>query len=202
MSARRVWPRRLGAGVVALVATLVAGFAFLDPQPATALAAVTPRDGATLHGAPAEVRLSFTGPLRRTRAHGTVAGADGAKVTRGEPRLDGNQVILTVRVAEPGGYLVAYHVVAADGTELSGQSRFRVVATNGRQPAASLPPRSDATGGHAHGSDDPLSLALALLDAFLIVVVAALILRRPRLRVAKSPCRRPLRWRPPAGRSR
>ncbi|WP_412543682.1 copper resistance protein CopC [Longispora sp. K20-0274] len=174
--ARRPWWRRLGAGAVVAMALLTGVVALLDPAP-TALSGPVPADGAGLAVPPAEVALEFTGPPEPREYHLTVATARGVPVTAGAVRVAGDRVVVPVAIADPGTYLVGYHVVLADGTEATGVSRFSV----GEDRAAPAPAVA-APAGHAHTTKDPLSLVLVSADVVMLVALATLLFRRPRAR--------------------
>lgn len=169
----------LGSLAVAVVAVLVVVLAARVDAAPTRLAATVPADGATLATAPGEVRLTFTGLADPSVYHVDVATTDGVHVTDGAARLTGQTLVVPVRIAHPGTYLVGYHLVLGSGRELSGTSRFVVTSTgNGPAPPAT-DPAPDPTGGHDHGVD-PLSLAVIVADGLLIAFLLAVMLRRPR----------------------
>ncbi|WP_426502253.1 copper resistance CopC family protein [Dactylosporangium sp. McL0621] len=173
--------RMLGGFVVAAVAITVATLALLDPP--ARFTGTDPADGTVLGAPPSRVAAVFTGGFEPREMHLTVAPAGGGpSVTTGPVRRDGSAITVAVSITATGEYLVGYHVLLADGRELSGITRFTVSGT-GPAPAAGGPPaEAEGDGGHVHGGDDPLSLGLLALDLVLLVVVAIVLLRRPRRR--------------------
>ncbi|MFF5229279.1 copper resistance protein CopC [Dactylosporangium sp. NPDC000521] len=164
------------AWLVGAVAAAVLAFALLaEPAPAR-LSTMDPADGATVTTAPTAVTATFTGELAAYDYHLAVATEGGVPVTTGPVRLDGGT--LTVPVALTGGtYLVAYHVRLAGGAELSAVTRFGVGVT--AAPVGGGDPGADvAAAGHQHVSDDPMNMALLVVDAVLLVALAYAVLRR------------------------
>ena len=176
--------RWFGYLVAAVVCGVVALAAVTD-QPTTRVAGVTPADGSTVAGPPAEVAVIFDGVVRAREFHLSVAPAgQGRSVAAGPAKLEERRLVLPVSVTTAGAYLAAYHVLLTDGRELTGVIRFTVAAGGPPVPAAADAPPTGA-GGHQHGADDPLSLGLLVLDLLLVVVVAVVLLRRPRIRAGR-----------------
>lgn len=153
----------LGAGIVAVVAGGVAVLSLVaDPAPAR----LAPADGATLITPPAEVALTFPRPVAAREAHLTVAAPDGTSVGIGQPVWLDRSLVLPVR-ADTGSYLVAYHVVLADGRVVAGVGGFSV----GQE--------SMTAGAHAH-QGDPVNLTLTGVAAMSIVALLILLFSRRR----------------------
>ncbi|MET7423033.1 copper resistance CopC family protein [Dactylosporangium sp. NPDC005555] len=173
-SALRSALRSKGAWPVGAVAAAILAFALLaEPAPAR-LSAMDPADGATVQAAPTAVTATFSGELATYDYHLSVAHEGGVTVTTGAVRRDGATLTVPVELTGTGTYLVAYHVRLADGVELSAVTRFGVGV-----PAAPVAgdPAAAAAAGHQHLSDDPMNLALLVLDAVLLVALAYALLR-------------------------
>jgi methionine-rich copper-binding protein CopC len=167
--------RSKGVWLVGSVVAAVLGFALLaEPAPAR-LSTMDPADGTTVGTAPSAVTVTFTGELASYDCHLTVAREGGVTVTAGAVRRDGNTLTVPVELTGDGTYLVAYHVRLADGVELSAVTRFGVGV-----PAAPIngDPAAVAAPGHQHASDDPMNIALLVLDAVLLLALAYAMLRR------------------------
>ncbi|SCL34386.1 hypothetical protein GA0070616_4956 [Micromonospora nigra] len=177
----------MSALVLAVGVSVVVLAAVVDPTPVR-LTATSPADGAVLSAPPTEYALRFSGAVAPREVHVSVGPADGGPATMaGEPRRDGDRIVVPLTVSAPGGYLVAYHLLLLDGTEISGIDRFTVAPPGGATtsgvdapaPPSDDAPPSDAAGGHAHAATDPFSLVLLGLNLVLIVVAIAILLRRP-----------------------
>jgi methionine-rich copper-binding protein CopC len=156
-----------------LVAVLVALAG--DPTPARPVA-VTPADGSTLDTPPTEVSVVFSEGRGPRAVHLAVTDPTGAEIATASPGLTGRSAVVAVNLTAAGPYRLGYHAVLADGRETAGVSWFTVVAGS---PAAAAPPSVPTSdGGHGHAGTDPLSVGLLILDALLVVAVAALLLRR------------------------
>ncbi|MDI1461475.1 copper resistance protein CopC [Catellatospora sp. KI3] len=175
---RRLWTR-LGTVLMVLVVGGTAVLSLLTDTEPPALSTVSPADGAVVGSAPTEVELTFAGTFEPREVHVTVADAAGRTVGD-RPEVDGDVVGVPVVLGADGGYLVAYHIVLADGQVLAGQTGFRYT----RGAVASAPPRTapPAASGHSHGGDDPLSIGLTFLAAVLVAVMVMMMVRRPRPR--------------------
>ncbi|MEW2428640.1 copper resistance CopC family protein [Micromonospora sp. NPDC047644] len=171
--------------LIAAVVCAVVALAALTDQPSARVAAVTPADGATVAGPPAEVVVTFEGTVRAREFHLAVAPAGQSRsIAAGPAKLEEQRLVLPVRVQTAGAYLAAYHVLLTDGRQLSGTTRF-TVAAGGPPVSVAADAPSVGPGGHQHGADDPLSVGLLVLDLLLVVVVAVVLLRRPRVRAER-----------------
>lgn len=93
----------------------------------TALRSSAPRDGATLAATPAVVRATFEGVLGRL--DGAEATKDGEPVAGGPARVDpanAGRVLVPLRDAGAGRYVVAISVRAGDGHPLTSEIEFTV----------------------------------------------------------------------------
>jgi methionine-rich copper-binding protein CopC len=128
---------------------------------------VTPADGSVLTEPPEEV--SVTVPAEGVRsAHLSVASSAGVDVTAGPAGMRDGALVVPVRIVESGSYLVAFHLVRADGRVEAGVTRFGV----GIEPAGH-------SMAHAHSSD-PLNLILTVIAAALVLASLYLLISRPR----------------------
>ncbi|MBV1849287.1 copper resistance protein CopC [Catellatospora sp. NEAU-YM18] len=175
---RRLWTR---IGTV-LMAAVIVGTAvlslFVDTEP-PGLSRIRPADGAVVGTAPTEVELTFAGDFEPREAHVTVADASGRTVGD-RVRVDGDVVGVPVTITADGAYLVAYHIVLADGQILAGQGGFRY--TRGAADSAPADAPQPEASAHSHGSDDPLNIALTFLAAALVAFMVMLMVQRPRPR--------------------
>jgi len=132
---------------------------------------VTPADGSMLAEPPAEVSVAL--PAEGVReAHLAVASSDGVAVTAGPAVMRNGAVVVPVRIVSNGTYLVAFHLVRADGRVDAGVTRFGVGVE-----------RAGHSMGHAH-SGDPLNLVLTAVAAVLVLACVYILLspasrRRP-----------------------
>jgi methionine-rich copper-binding protein CopC len=177
---RSPW-RKAGAILVAAVAIAVGALVILVETKPADLTGVSPADGTTVAAAPAQVSVDFTANPNPQQFHVTAAAPDGASVASGPARVDGNRIVLPVRIARHGTYQVAYHVVTGDGQELTGQSRFTVTRDGAGGSAAEAPPPPNPLDHSAHGVD-PSSLVLLAIDVGLTATLAVFMLRRRRAR--------------------
>jgi len=126
-TAARPRPRRVAAACgLAAVALLLAwggagAHAFLKRT--------DPREGATVNGPPAQIRVWFDGPIEPVYSTIRVENRDRKRVDRGDARVsDSDPSLLEVGLAPvpPGRYRVVYSVVARDGHRKDGDFAFRV----------------------------------------------------------------------------
>ena len=175
--------RRAGGWIVASVALSVMLFAWAAEPPELRLAAGYPGDGAVLAAAPVAVRVEFEGLLNPAETHLSLSRrTGGALLSKVPAELDGQALTVPVEPGGPGDYVLAYHVRLVDGRQLTGVSRFSVTGGGpvSDSPAVAGPPA--APDAHAHGSDDPFSRGLLVLDLILIIGAVAVLLRPARLR--------------------
>ncbi|MEV4625778.1 copper resistance CopC family protein [Micromonospora sp. NPDC049523] len=175
----RRWRARLGTALAVFAALAIVVPAVVG-GPEIELTEVSPGDGATVPGPPAEVALVFSGPVDSREFHLTVADRTGRAVTSGDERLDGQRIVVPLTLVPAGAYRVAYHVVLPDGREVTGMSEFSVAAGSPERWVAP-PPDPATSGAHAHGGGaDPLSIVLTCVALLLIGALLNLLLRRPR----------------------
>ncbi|WOJ88089.1 copper homeostasis periplasmic binding protein CopC [Methylocapsa polymorpha] len=108
-------------GLACILATTAAfAHAFLDTA--------SPGVGATVSGAPSEVRLSFSQNIVLAFSGVQISAAGGGPVPAGKATLAGPNV-LSVRLGhalKPGAYVVNWHVVSVDTHPTSGTYHFTV----------------------------------------------------------------------------
>lgn len=178
----RAWERLVGWLILAVIVSVATLAIVAEPVPLRVLSSY-PADRAVLDQPPASATVSLDGMLRPAEYHLSVRPATGgALVSTAPARLDGQSLMVPVRIVATGSYLAAYHVRLEDGRELSGITRFSVA---GNGPAAAPPPPAAAPPtAHVHGlAGDPLTVVLLLVDVVLVavlVVVMAWQRRRPR----------------------
>ena len=191
------------AGLIAAAAALFVGAAalvvlVLGRPPGAALSAASPAAGARMTVAPSAVSLTFTEPL--VRAHLAVSGTGG-----GPAVMTDRTVRMPVTLPAAGRYLVAYHVVTVDGSELAGSVPFTVGTGRGEAADAALPELPapelpDVPGGHHHGELGALTVVVIAVNVAAGLVVAFLmVLRRRHSRPvhrqpADAPCQRHAMW--------
>jgi methionine-rich copper-binding protein CopC len=174
-----LWLRRAATVTVLLGTAVLAGCSAAATQ--DTLLASTPADGAALATAPSEVDLTFSAAPDATLSHAAASNGRGDMVASGRLSDAGrDRLRLPVTVTEPGDYLLAYHIEFADGGELTGMVRFSV--GTGAPPAVADPlaARSvrDVAATHHHDID-PIGASLLVVDGLVLVVVCALLRRRP-----------------------
>ncbi|CAN5223175.1 hypothetical protein BH20ACT5_BH20ACT5_21400 [soil metagenome] len=146
--------------VAPIVLALLAAQGLVAPPAAAhnALASTTPADGAELPTVPAEVTLTFDGPVSPDFAQVVVTGPDGAGWQAGAPRVSGATV--TQPLAEPalaGTYEVGWRVVSSDGHPISGTFSFDVAAA----PITTTAPQSTVPTAAPAETSDPAETATA-----------------------------------------
>ncbi len=151
---RRAWrvaPRVVA--VVAAVAAIVTGF--VSPAWAhSALVSSNPAADSVVHAPVTAITLTFNEVVRAEFSAIVVTGPENKPYAEGSVTAAGPTVKQTVRPLVPGGYLVAWRVVSADGHPESGAFRFTVDGpTNG---SAASPAPSTTTAGSASSVDAPV----------------------------------------------
>ena len=174
---------RLGGWLVASVAIAVVVLAAVAEPAPVRLASTFPTDGAELDAPPAEVSIAFSALPRPETFHLTVAPDGGGAPVSGAARVDGPVLTVPVSITGTGGYVVGYHVLLADGHQLSGSTRFSVTTTGApvTRPR-DLSGAGGAAAGHDHAGRDPLSLGLLAVNLVLIATLLVVMIRRPRPR--------------------
>jgi methionine-rich copper-binding protein CopC len=138
------------AVLVAVVATVLLG---TSPASAhTELVRANPAPGASVAGHLDRIELDFSSPVLPRLAEVLVTRTTDRSRVSGRAESFDDRVVVPVRALAPGGYLVAYRVVAADGHPVVGSYSFtvgRVRATVSRTvPIVPIAPSSPG-GGNA-----------------------------------------------------
>lgn len=106
-----------------------------------ALKSISPKDGATVTAAPAEVVLTFNEPIGTSFATVAVAGPDGS-ASQGKAAVDGVTVTQALAADLPNGrYTVSFRVVSEDGHPVSDRTTFTMAVPT----ATPLPETSTAS---------------------------------------------------------
>ncbi|MGH3663631.1 MAG: copper resistance CopC/CopD family protein [Micromonosporaceae bacterium] len=149
------WPRARALLGVALAA-VVAGLLWSHPAAAHAtLLKTSPAQGAVVDSAPRQVTLVFSETVQPLAGHAKIIGPRGTRFDAGQPRADGDQLVIKMRDGAPRGtYLVSFRVVSADGHPVSGGFSFSV-----GEPSKNSPKSSE--------SDDSLVVGLLLVLRYL-----------------------------------
>ena len=104
--------------LLVLGAARVHAHAFLDHA--------SPAVGSAVRTAPREVVLWFTEELEPAFSRVTVQNAAGARVDRGNARVSGSQLRVSLGALAPGTYRVTWRVVSVDTHATQGDFTFRV----------------------------------------------------------------------------
>ncbi|NUT24090.1 MAG: copper resistance protein CopC [Hamadaea sp.] len=139
-----------------------------------------PANGAALASAPQRVTLRFDAPVSVPDSHVSVRTTAGAEVA-GEPAGQGDVLTVPVSIAGTGDYLVAYHVLYADGDEDFGVVQFSVGTGVPPSPAPAAvveQARYDSV-AHQH-TVDPVGATFLFVDLLVLCSVLGLLyLKRP-----------------------
>jgi copper resistance protein C len=85
-----------------------------------------PRVGNTVATAPREVKLWFTQKLEQAFSTIEVTDGSGQRVDSGKPRVNGNEMAVSVKSLGPGTYRVNWHVLSVDTHTTDGNFSFTV----------------------------------------------------------------------------
>jgi hypothetical protein len=119
-------PQRLLCALV----LLLFGFCGVGITPALAHDAVvggSPADGSTIHQSPKEIVLEFSGEPKEGFNTIAITDQNGAVVHRGEPRVDGRNLILDLPAdfsLQPGDYTIGFQITSSDGHATRGKTSF------------------------------------------------------------------------------
>jgi methionine-rich copper-binding protein CopC len=152
--------RRVAMALLAAVA-LFAAVPLLSAH--TALVAAVPAPGQGVTRSPAEIRLTFDGPLQSPSGFQLFA-AGFRELSGLNPAIDPErpeELWSSVPALEPGTYTVQWDVVSADGDPVSGSYAFEVLVS----------------------ASGPASWLLPSAAGFLAVLLVSLLFRRRRSRV-------------------
>ena len=94
-----------------------------------------PADGSQLAQGPEQVSISFNEVPQSQFATLNVVGPDGNMWSEGDPRVEGQSVVVDVRELGPAGdYTIAYRVTSADGHPISGTVGFTLTQAGAGMP--------------------------------------------------------------------
>jgi methionine-rich copper-binding protein CopC len=85
-----------------------------------------PRVGNSVPTAPHEVKLWFTQKLEQAFSTIEVTDGSGQRVDTGKPRVNGNEMAVSVKNLAPGSYQVNWHVLSVDTHRTDGNFSFTV----------------------------------------------------------------------------
>ena len=112
-------------GFFALIVSLLvltAGQAFAHAH----LDHTVPGADETVASAPGEITLWFTQKLEPAFSTVTITNAAGERVDTGKPRIDGSQMVVSLRAGGAGIYRVTWHAVSLDTHITDGNYTFTV----------------------------------------------------------------------------
>jgi methionine-rich copper-binding protein CopC len=114
----------VSAAALALLVPVV-GVGTAGPAAAhTELTSSSPANGASV-APPANATLVFNEPVKPSAI--TLRSSKGASQSIGKPQVNGKTVVVPIKsTLAPGGYLLSYAVVSADGHPVKGTVAFRV----------------------------------------------------------------------------
>jgi len=177
---RLIAHRALGAITLALVAALL-GWAPAPPAAAHGeLVSSDPSEGGQIEAMPSRAFLTFSDAILEVHEV-TVVGPEGS-VTNGDPTSVGAEVRQTLGAGPDGAYTMNYHVVSADGHEISGEIHFEVGALSVAADGVTSGSDAAATSAGEDGFwEDGLDAALPVTLVLLAGAAALVLLRRQRL---------------------
>lgn len=130
-----------------IVAVLAVSALILGAPIASAHSIVTgssPEEGADIAAGPAQVSITFNETPQSQFATLNVVGPDGNLWSKGDPRIEGQSIVVDVGELGPvGEYTVAYRVTSADGHPISGTRTFTLTQQGSGTPGAA----ADANAG-------------------------------------------------------
>ena len=85
-----------------------------------------PRVGNSVPTAPREIKLWFTQKLEQAFSTVEVTDGSGQRVDTGKPRVNGNELAVSVKSLPPGSYQVNWHVLSVDTHRTDGNFSFSV----------------------------------------------------------------------------
>lgn len=109
-----------------------------------------PADGAEIATGPEQVSISFNEVPQSQFATLNVVGPDGNLWSKGDPRIEGQDLVVDVGELGPvGDYTIAYRVTSADGHPISGTIAFTLTEEGSGTPgeAADASAEADSEGG-------------------------------------------------------
>ncbi|MBY6411806.1 copper resistance protein CopC [Rhodococcus sp. BP-252] len=166
-----------------LTVTLLALAALILGAPAASAHSIvtgsTPEDGSSIAEGPAQMSISFNEVPQSQFATLNVVGPDGNLWSKGDPRIEGQSIVVDVGELGPvGDYTLAYRVTSADGHPISGTRTFTLTTEGSGTPGAPADASAEADSEDG-GSSIPLWPFLVVGG---LVFVGALVfaLRKPK----------------------
>lgn len=143
-----------------IVATLAVTALFVGAPTASAHSVVTgsdPADGSQIASGPEQVAISFNEVPQSQFATLNVVGPDGNLWSKGDPRIDGQSIVVDVGELGPvGDYTIAYRVTSADGHPISGTIGFTLTEEGSGTPGAAADATAEADSASDGGGGLPL----------------------------------------------
>lgn len=136
-----------------VVAFLALSALLIGAPTASAHSVVTgsdPADGSQVEQGPEQVSISFNEVPQSQFATLNVVGPDGNLWSKGDPRIEGQSIVVDVGELGPiGDYTIAYRVTSADGHPISGTIGFTLTKEGSGTPgaAADASAETDSDGG-------------------------------------------------------
>lgn len=132
MTLHQRFPMRHSRLLVGLSAALALVAASIFPaSPAFAhegLVSGTPEQGSTLQGAPAQMKLEFTGPLQEMEISASnqieVVDENGQSVVKGETKVDEQYLIADLEITTNGTYAVSWRALSGDGHPVANEGPY------------------------------------------------------------------------------
>lgn len=107
-----------------------------------------PVDGSTIHQSPKEIVLEFSGEPKEGFNTIAITDQNGAVVHRGEPRIDGRNLILDLPAdlsLQPGDYTIGFQITSSDGHATRGKTSFSLVGDAAQSSASVVVTQSETT---------------------------------------------------------
>jgi copper resistance protein C len=139
----------------------------------------SPEDGASIAEGPATVSITFNEVPQSQFATLNVVGPDGNLWSTGDPRIEGQSIVVDVGELGPvGDYTMAYRVTSADGHPISGTRTFTLTEEGSGTPGAPADASAEADSEDG-GSSIPLWPFL-VVGGLVFVGALAFALRKPK----------------------
>ncbi|WP_037183398.1 copper resistance CopC family protein [Rhodococcoides fascians] len=147
-----------------IVAVLAISALLIGAPTASAHSVVTgsnPADGSEIASGPAQVSISFNEVPQSQFATLNVVGPDGNLWSNGDPRIEGQSIVVDVGELGPvGEYTIAYRVTSADGHPISGTLGFTLTAEGSGTPGAAASAATEGESDDGSGGGIPVWIFL------------------------------------------
>lgn len=147
-----------------IVAVLAISALLIGAPTASAHSVVTgsnPADGSEIASGPAQVSISFNEVPQSQFATLNVVGPDGNLWSKGDPRIEGQSIVVDVGELGPvGEYTIAYRVTSADGHPISGTLGFTLSAEGSGTPGAAASAAAEGESDDDSGGGIPVWIFL------------------------------------------